>query len=478
MKRFMNILLMIATITFMAVGNSFAQSVPIPNPDWPLDSVVNGSVHKYSVQGDINYDVPSRFVWTVDGGRLFYDEALTNMAGDGTTATVEGSATNSTTLWVVWDSFDQPLDTGFVYLYEISDDGCQRGDDDEGKFVGMRIKVSAPPKARFIANETFTCSNLEGVEVILEIDGMPPYDLKYLFNGVETNWHINPEDLYDADFDGEADNVAIFIDDYIGTTIDMSYQFELLEASSGGVLGEILPNYSTHNVYAYVQPDAPVIGHDWLEVTTGEGHTYFLNDVGVNPREWFWELQDANGTIMFESSSRNESSVYITFNVPAGNYNIVSYFESVNGCLSLADTLPIQVFEPPTIAFADSSDNAVGCSAVSIDPDDAFEFVIDYHGATTFDFTYAIYDYNGTLIQQNSLDFQTNRSLMITVPNTFINDELPEIDRTWKVVILNARNGEGVAVEVLDAGIDGGRDERKITIHPKPIIHEDIDFAN
>lgn len=473
----MYILFMIAT-SYMAVGTSYAQSVPIPNPDWPLDSVVNSSVHFYSVQGDVNYTEPSTFVWTVDGGRLFFDQALTQMAGDGTTASVTGDAQNRTSLWVVWDSFDQPLDTGYVYLYEISSDSCQRSDADEGKYVGMRIKVSAPPKVRFLTSETLTCSNEEGVNIDLQIDGMPPYDVKYSLNGQIIDWHINPEDLYDADFDGLIDNVSIFIDDYVGTTTDLVYQLELLEASSGGVIGDILPNYSSHTVYAFVQPDAPEISPDWTQVTTGETHTYSLSNIGVNPAEWFWELQDYNGDLFFDFSSTSESSVSIPFNVQPGLYNIICYFQSENGCLSLADTLPVEVFELPTIAFADSSDDAIGCSAVSIDPDDSFEFVLDYHGALTYDFTYAIYDYNGTLIQENVLDYQTNRSLIITIPNTFYNEELPQINRTWKVVITSARNEEGVDVEVLDAGIDGGRDERKIIIHPKPIIHDDIDFAN
>lgn len=465
------------TILFVVTRNGYAQSVQIPDPNWPLDSVINQSVHQYTVQGDVNYDEPSTFVWFCDGGRLFYDPDLTVMAGDGTTATVAGDANNITTLWVVWDSFAQPLDTGYVYLYEISSDGCQRAADDPGKYIGMNIKVSAPPKVRFIAYETNTCSYEEGVLLDIEIDGMPPFDLKYSINDDIYDWHIEPSDLIDSDNDGEVNNVTILVDGYFGTTVDLIYQVELLEASSGGVLGDIL-EYPTHTVYAFVQPEAPEILETFNEVTTNEVHTMSLQYEGTNVDEWIWELYDLNGNLYFESALKNTSDVDVYYGFDPGEYYLIAYYRSLNGCISLADTMSITIFQSPEIAFADTSLNAIGCSAVSSNPDDAFEFTVEYKGAISYDFSYAVYDYNNNLLGEYLVEYQFERNVSIVIPNTFINEELPEINRTWKVVLTGGTNVEGVPIKVIDSDIEGGRDERTITIHPKPIITDDIDFAN
>ncbi|HKM92138.1 MAG TPA: hypothetical protein VJY41_00660 [Prolixibacteraceae bacterium] len=468
---------MIATIVFMAVGTAFAQSVTIPDPNWPLDSVVNGSVHRFTVHGDPYYAEPSNFVWNVDGGRLFYDEALTRMAGNGTTATVSGDQNNWTTLWVVWDSFDQPLDTGYVYVYEISADSCQRSDEDRGKFQGMLIKVSAPPKVRFIKPETLVCSNDEGVNIDIEIDGMPPFDLKYSINGVVSYWHILPEDLIDSDFDGEINNVVIYIDDFVGTGIDHNYELKLLEASSGGVYGELLP-YTTHTVYANVQGPAPIISESWREVTVGQTHIYTLEYEGDNPDTWYWELFNEYGDIMKEYSSSNQSYYNLQLDVQVGVYNLVAYYIGKNGCQSFADTMQIEVFPYPTIAFSEEIGDVKGCSEASINPNELFEFIVHYEGARAYNFTYTVYDYNGLFIDEFDVDWTNNRDMLIQIPNTFINSELPEINRAWKVKITAGKNEENLDIDILDLNIEGGRDERLIIIHPKPIIHEDIDFAN
>ena len=73
----------LTVIGFLSAGNAYAQKVPIPNPAWPLDSVVSRSVHQYTVDGDPKYTEASWFVWVVEGSHLYYDEAATMMAGTG-----------------------------------------------------------------------------------------------------------------------------------------------------------------------------------------------------------------------------------------------------------------------------------------------------------------------------------------------------------------------------------------------------------
>ena len=476
-KRTMGMLCFVSFLVYCGVTS--AQLVTIPDPNWPLDSVINQSVHKYTVEGDQNYEAPSSFVWTVEGGRLFYDQNLTTMVGNGISDTVVGNSGNVSELWVVWDSFNQPLDTGYIYAYEISWNGCQRADTDPEKFRGLRIKVSAPPDVYFLKDVTNTCSNEEGVNVDIIIDGMPPFDLTYSINGVDTTLFIEEDDL--LDYNGELSYISILIDDYTGTTVDKVYELVLIEASSGGVKGSIL-QYPSHTVNVFVQPDAPSILPQWSQVTATYEHTYSLTYEGESPIEWFWELLSDDGSIVFNSSSTIGSSVLVPFNVSPGYYNLVSYYLSSTGCISLGDTLGIRVFDMPTIAFSDSTDNVVGCSAVSLNPDESFEFTLDYKGALSYNFSYIVYDYNNNVVGGDTLRYQIERNVVINIPNTFINDELPEIDRVWRVVITDASNDEsvevGVEVEILDSDIDGGRDERTIRIHPKPSIYDDIDFYN
>lgn len=450
----------------------------IPNWTWPLDSVVNGAIKHFDVRGDQNYIDPSTFTWTVYGGRLFFDKDTSQLAGDGTTVTITGNpANNSTEIWVIWDVFTLPVDTGYIYVSEVSSAGCEKSDTEDSKYQGMIIKVKAPPDVRFLSPETLTCSNEDGVLVEIEIDGFAPFDIKYSLNGVVKDWHVEKGEMIDSDFDGKANNLIIPFNDYPGTTVDLIYQLELLEASSEGVFGEIL-TYPTHTVYAFVQPDAPVINPVWTEVTTGQTHTMSLSDPGVNPAEWFWELYDASGFLVYDTTTVLSGNLDLPFAFDPGDYELVVYFRSQNGCYSLSDSLGIYIYPLPSISFATTSKSAIGCSAVSTNPDDAFEFELDYQGALTYDLTYAIYNYSSTLLEQVVLDFQTTRNPIISIPNTFINDLIPANNRAWFVRIISAVNGEGVPVNVLDATISGGRDERKITIHPKPIITDDIDFAN
>ena len=468
----------LTVIGFLSAGNSYAQKVPIPNPAWPLDSVVSRSVHQYTVDGDPIYTEASWFVWVVEGGHLYYDEAATMMAGTGIVDTVLGVGKNITQMYVKWDSFDQPLDTGYVYVYEISSNGCQRLDTDEGKYQGMRIRVSAPPKVRFIDDQTIACTNIDSALIVVEIDGMPPYDLKYSIDGVVSNWHIEESDLADLDGDSIVNNVGFWITGYSANTTDEVHQYRLLEASSGGVPGKVLP-FDTHELIIHVRPPAPEILTMWTEVTTGTTKTYDLFNQGQNPAEWYWSFNDNTSALVDSFHSTAGPTWDISFKSNPGLYYLESWYRDDYGCYSFSDTLDVELFGQPTIAFADTSHNIINCSSVSLVPDETFEFAVEYYGARTFNFSYEVYDYNNVLVYSDSFEYLESRTNIITIPNKFINDALPEKDRPWTVKIKSASNEEiDVTVKILDSEIDGGRDERVIMIHPKPIILDDIDFAN
>jgi len=466
---------MIATIGFMAVSNTYAQT--IPDPAWPLDTVIRTSVHSYTVNGDQNYDEASTFTWHVFGGRLFLDPDLTVMAGDGETATVTGSETNSTHIWVVWDALAQPSYMGYVYVTEKSANGCERAVTDPGRYQGMNIRVIAPPDVRFLTDITNVCSNETDVSVQIALKGLTPINLVYSINGDTIRTTITDDDLVDSDLDGIRDNISILFNDFYGTPDYLKYELKLIESSSAGIKGRVLPNYPTHTVNVFVQPDAPVIDPSPTEVTAGNRHQYSLSYDGENVYRYYWELYDSNGQLYHERVT-NEPSVPLQFDYPPGVYNFICYYIDNNGCASESDTLSIEIFGDPTIAFADLSGNVISCSALDTEANDSFEFTVDYYGARAYDFTYAVYDYNNVMVFDSLVEFQMNRAVTIVIPNTFINDEIPDVARAWKVVILNSINEENKVVTVIDGNIAGGRDERTITIHPKPIITEDIDFAN
>jgi hypothetical protein len=482
MYRKKNILFYIwVSILLMVAGNSYAQHVLIPNPQWPLDSVVNRSVHFYTVPGDPNYADSSTFVWNVYGGRLFYDADTLHLAGNGRTAIDYGDRDNITRMWVVWNINTQ-LDTGYVYVYEISADSCQRSDLDEGKYQGMRIKISAPPKARFIGNEFVACSNFDSARVIMEIEGMPPYDLVYSVNGEVHNLHIISSDLTDLDNDGEKDNISFFYPNLSSYVNDSVYVYEILDISSGGVPGKILPS-STFDLIVHVQPPAPVILTEWTEVTAGYDYTYHLQNPGVNPVQWNWTLRDFSTNLVNERGFKPDPTFQCFYNSSAipGKYYLESQYIDSYGCLSPQGRLDVELFGMPTIAFSDSSPNLMNCSATVPFGSETFEFYVKYTGATTYSFTYEVYDYKGTLVGSDGGVFNnlSNRTNIISIPNNFVNDVIPEQIRPWKVVITTARTEDGrVNVNILDSDIPGGRDERTIMIYPKPIIHDDIDFAN
>lgn len=471
-----NTLIMIVTIVIMAAGYSYAQD-PVPDPLWLEVSVINGSVKQFTIQGDQYYDEASTFTWTVYGGRMFFDEALTQLAGDGSTVEVLGDGNNNTQMWVVWDVFTKPLEYGYIYVKERSSKNCEKAIDDVTKYKGLNVEVIAPPDIRFLEPETMTCSNLEGINIEVEIKGFAPFDLTYVLDGDTITTRVEEGEMVDSDFDGKANNLIFTVDDFIGTDVPMVHEFELIKAVSEGVPGKVL-EHPTHSVFAYVQPEASIISHSWTEVTTGESHVMTLDNPDPEGAEWYWELYSVDGTLYFEESNIGRNFANIPFEYPPGDYELISYYRHSNGCYSLSDTLEIEIFPLPTLAFSEQSKDIVGCSALSYQPDETFEFVLDYVGALSFDFSYEVYDYNNLLLWGDTIKYVTDRHPSIVIPHTFINEELPEINRDWRVILTRAINGEGVNVDIFDNTIWGGRDERKITIHPKPIINDDINFAN
>jgi hypothetical protein len=446
--------------------------VLIPNPAWPFDSVVNGSIHFYTVPGDTNYVQPSTFVWKVFGGRLFADPDTLNLAGDGTTASVTGNSENVTRLWVVWDTFDTPLDTGYIYVYEISADSCQRPDSDAGKFQGMRIEVIARPTVRYITPEAIVCSDFDSARVVLEITGMAPYDFVYSINGEIFNRHIERSDLTDIDGDGKINNLSFFYSDFDTLTSDLVYSFELISITSDNVFGYVLGS-PTYDLIIHLQPPAPVIRHEWTEVTVGTTHTYHLSDPGVNPDEWFWNFRDEYTNLVNKNKSKTESFYTITFDTPPGLYFFeAQYRDKFYGCYSPWDSLNIEVFAIPTIAFSDSTPDVINCSATMPLPDGQFPFVVEYTGVTRYGYTYEVYNYFSDVPEFTGvIDSLTNRSDTIYIDNMFINNT--DRNQPWRVVITEAHNEEGVDVNIIK-----GREKRTIWIYPKPIIYDDIDFAN
>jgi hypothetical protein len=342
---------------------------------------------------------------------------------------------------------------------------------DSGKFQGMRIKVSAPPKARFINPQTIACSNFDTARVIIEIEGMPPYDLFYTLDGVEKTWHIEPGDLSDLDGDGKVDDIAFYYSGLDTITTDIVYNYRLVRVESGGVVGDIL-SYSSHDLIVHVQPPAPIIRHEWTEVTIGSTHSYYLDNPGVNPEEWFWNIRDIYTNLVNNYNSTTQSYFQVTFNnlIPGWYYVEAQYRDTLYGCYSPFDSLNIELFDIPTIAFSDSSQDVKNCSATMPLPDGQFDFVVEYTGALTYGYSYEVYNYYSDVPEYTRvIDYLTNRSDTIHIDNTFIN--YTEQNQPWKVKIYEAHNEEGVNVNITDS-------VRIIMIYPKPIIYDDIDFAN
>ncbi len=468
--------IMFATI-LMAVQASHAQVYPPGYQSWPMDSVINRSVHQYTVQGDVNYTTPSKFVWLVYGGTLYLDEQATLLAGNGITDTLSGNALNQTSLWVKWDGFNTPRDTGFVYLHEISSDNCQYEVNDPHRYSGLRIKVSAPPDVRFIANATNLCSYDTSTMVIVQIKGMPPFDLKYSINGKIDSMHVQPEDLLDWDQNDTIDNIAFLVNGFNGTTVPITHVFELLEASSGGVKGKVLPNYPRQTVNIYPAPPAPEIVEEFTQVTYMLQHQYQLGYLGENPSAWYWELYNADS--QYVASHEGKNWLFDNYYDP-GQYFFTNRYIDEKGCYSPYDTLWFEIFDLPTIGFSDETpDNLGNCSSVHrllsdkylYLADMQFDFKIEYTGATYYEFTWRLTDYKGTTLKEETVSYYSLREFWIYIQHTLENTELPPENRIWTVEILKATNYEGVEVQIIDA-------LRRIQIHPKPQIMEDIEFAN
>lgn len=468
------VIIALAALIIIAAGRSYAQ-VPIPNPAWPLDSVVNRSVHFYTVPGDPNYTDPSTFVWNVYGGRLFYDADTLMPAGNGTTAVAYGNSENITIMWVKWNINTQ-LDTGYVYVYEISADSCQRSKLDEGKYQGMRIKISAPPIARFIGNEYIACSNYDSARIIMEIEGMPPYDLTYSVNGEVFQRQIVASDLADWDGDGEVDNISFLYSNLSSYVSDSSFDYEILDISSGGVPGKIIPD-STYSLIVHIQPTAPMIAPEWTEVTAGYDYTFHLLDRGVNPTEWYWDLHDINTNLVDirDWSSEPNYQCFFSSSAVPGKYYLQAQYVDTYGCKSPFTRWDLELFGLPTIQFAED-DTIINCSATTLVPDEIFELKVHYYGARTYGYTYIIYDYTGTAVGSGAMNDLNDWESTIIIKNDIANGFINTTDgiKPWKVVLNSATNED----PRLNVTIIPEHSTRVIMIYPKPIILDDIDFAN
>lgn len=483
-------LFMIATIAMMAARMGYAQTVSVPNPlpntAWPMDSVVRGMVKKFTVTGDQYFDKPSTFIWNVKGGRIFLDaDTLVAAKPDNNIAALKGNSDNKSSIWVVWDKFEQPLDTGYVYVYERSANGCELADTDSLKFVGRRVKVSAPPKAWFIYENALVCNDEDSAFVLLKVTGMPPYDIVYSLNGVRDTLHLTQDDMKEKDFDDKAEEYVFGHKVFVGSTTDQVFNYELIEASSGGVIGTIdtSQGFATHNLLVHPIPATPEIWEDFVEVSQGSIHTYRIKDPDPNAERWFWELVDSTGVVVFDSSSTTGSSMDVHFtNVEPGRYTLNAWYYDQNdlgieGCESGTAQLAIDVFAPPTIAFGE--EDIVTCSAVSWVTNDSLEFKIVYRGARPYEFKLYLYDYNEEQVFLNDEGYwffenQDQNTITFKIAHTLINDEIDEKDHTWTLKIKDAKNNEsqeGVTVTI-EEGV------RKIIIHPKPFIDGLIDFYN
>lgn len=478
-------LFMIATIAMMAARMGYAQTVSVPNPlpntAWPMDSVVRGMVKKFTITGDQHYTDPSTFFWNVKGGRIFLDaDTLKAATPDNNIAALKGNSDNKSSIWVVWDKFEQPLDTGYVYVYERSANGCELADTDSLKFVGRRVKVSAPPKAWFIDEKALVCNNEDSAFVVLKVTGMPPYDIVYSLNGVTDTLHLESGDMQIRDLDDKAEEYAFVHTGFAGTTTDQVFNYRLIEASSGGVIGTIdtSQGFATHNLLVHPIPATPEILEDFVEVSKGSKHSYFmLNDTNTAKR--YWELVDSVGSVVFEANSTTQDSVEVPFNVDPGRYTLNAWYYDQNdlgieGCESGTAQLTIDVFAPPTIGFADAQDITT-CSAVSLVPTEKLDFVVEYQGARPFWFDLVLRDYDGKEIRREKFEQQTDNVINFSFDNELINDKLPEEDRTWRLEIEGPYNNETGTMEVT---IEEGKGVRKIIIHPKPFIDGLIDFEN
>lgn len=253
-KFFHHIILLILALTG-AGWEAYAQT--LPDPSWTQVDVSENSIHSYTVTGDKNMTALSDFVWVVNGGTLYTDASAITIAGDGTTALVNGLTGNQSTLFVRWDK-DGP-GAGFVYAYEISSFGCQQISTLQSKYTGVRVNKVAEATARFLTDATGYCSDDGGIYLGVELKGLAPYRLIYKIDDIaQAPIDILQTELKDLDEDGDKDDYELIVPGWAGITTNKNVVFMIETISSDGAEGTI-GSFGTHTVHVHPLPSKPII---------------------------------------------------------------------------------------------------------------------------------------------------------------------------------------------------------------------------
>lgn len=469
----------ICTILFLRIGIVYANDVP-DLVQWPTYQILDLEPKQYTITGDQAFinrgDTVSTFTWSVVGGRLFSDAAGTNqVAADGASyvVTADNNATNSSTLWVRWNEPTMAGQTGYVYAYETTFFSCELEDDAPDKYSGVNVTIEAKPSASFIGEDAMLCASDDSISVYLNIDGLLPCNLTYTFDGLETTIEITGDDLEDLNGDDDFAEYELMLrglSKYIDASETQDLDIVLTDINYNNVIDGDIEEPSTYNILVNPIPLAPVYSMVWDEVTQNVSHNFVVNEV-VSAETFLWTLYDETGAFVNDVETTTETNTIDFTGFALGEYQLqAQYYDRTSGCLSYADTTSIFVFGAPQIFFSATTPDVDGvCSAVSFEPNETFQFLVEYVGARPYDFTYYLEDYEGNIVvpEVNIVEF-TEQSYNIEIEHTFENSE--DSDRVWVLKIVSATNVEGIDVEILDG-------ERKITIHPKPvIIPANIDF--
>lgn len=179
----------------------------------PETPVVESSYHRYSVEGDINYEEASTFVWYVENGTLgTYDPATdtwtpaagTNPLGDGSYLELAGDANNASEIWVRWND-GTGGNYGYIAVYERSFDNCIIAD----QITGYKHVIQVPPEIWFLVGTRDECADQE-------------YAVTVQFNELQSNSYPYTFVYTYPDMDGTFNYQEVVIEE---TDLDASLQY-------------------------------------------------------------------------------------------------------------------------------------------------------------------------------------------------------------------------------------------------------------